>query len=65
MILVLKDLRTDKGLSQKEVYNQTKIHMGRIESRINIPSISTLSVLLKFFNIRMSEFFQRIENMKL
>lgn len=62
--LVLKDLREDMGVSQEEVYNETNIHIGRIESGNSNLSISTLSVLLKYFNVRLSEFFEKVENKK-
>lgn len=62
MALVLKDLRYDKGVSQEEVYNETNIHIGRIESCTLNPTVSTLSVLIKYFNIKMSDFFSRVES---
>lgn len=60
--LVLKDLRDDYGLSQEDVYYDTGIHIGRIESCQSNPTISTLSVLVKYFNIKMSDFFKKVEH---
>jgi transcriptional regulator with XRE-family HTH domain len=60
--LVLKDLRSDYGLSQEEVYHDTAIHIGRIESCNSNPTISTLSTLAKYFNIKLSDFFKKVEN---
>lgn len=60
--LVLKDLRSEKEVSQEDVYNDTNIHIGRIESCHSNPTISTLSALINYFNIGLSEFFQRVEN---
>jgi transcriptional regulator with XRE-family HTH domain len=60
--LVLKDLRDEYELSQEEVYYDTGIHIGRIESCQSNPTISTLSVLVKYFNLKMSEFFKRVES---
>ena len=60
--LVLKDLRSEYQLSQEEVYYDTGVHIGRIESLQSNPTISTLSVLTKYFKIKMSEFFKRVEH---
>lgn len=60
--LVLKDLREESNLTQEEVYNDTNIHVGRIEtSKANL-SVSTLSALCKYFNIKLSDFHKRVEN---
>jgi transcriptional regulator with XRE-family HTH domain len=60
--LVLKELRSSKGVSQLEVYNETNVHIGRIETCESNFNLSTLSVLLKYFDIRMSEFFLMVES---
>lgn len=55
--LKLKSLREEKGLTQEDVYNDTGIHISRIEtSRINI-TVSTLSALCCYFEIPISNFF--------
>ncbi len=59
--LVLKDLRDEYGLSQEAVYNDTNIHIGRIEAGQSNPSISTISELASYFNLKMSEFFEKVE----
>ena len=59
--LVIKELRDDMGVSQESVYNETNIHIGRIETANSNLTISTLSELLKFFNVSMSDFFVRVE----
>jgi transcriptional regulator with XRE-family HTH domain len=61
--LVIKELRDAKGLTQEEVYNDTNIHVGRIESAKANLSVSTLSALCKYFRIRMSEFHKRLEEL--
>lgn len=59
--LVLRELREEHVVSQEDVYIETNVHIGRIEGcRSNI-SVSTLAVLLKFFRIGMSEFFEKVE----
>jgi len=59
--LVLKELREDLGVSQEDVYLETNIHIGRIEACKSNPSVSTLSALVKFFRIKMSDFYLRVE----
>lgn len=57
----LKHLRAINGLSQEDVYNDTGIHISRIEtSKINI-TVSTLEVLCNYFEISISNFFKDIE----
>jgi len=61
--LVIKELREKEELSQEDVYNETNIHIGRIEtSRANL-SVSTLSALCKFFKISLSDFHKKVENL--
>lgn len=62
--LVIKQLRDDKEVSQEEVYNDTNIHIGRIETSKGNVSVSTLSALCKYFKIKMSDFFKRVETIK-
>ncbi|WP_214459726.1 helix-turn-helix domain-containing protein [Flavihumibacter fluvii] len=59
--LVLKQLRDEKGLTQDEVFDATKIHIGRIETAKANPTISTISKLCKFFKIKLADFFQRVD----
>ena len=56
----MKKLRMQKGLSQEEVYNDTNVHVARIESAKTNPTISSLSVLCKYFGITLQEFFKGI-----
>jgi DNA-binding XRE family transcriptional regulator len=61
--LVTKQLRENNGVTQEEVYNDTNIHIGRIEtSKANL-SVSTLSALCKYFKIKMSDFHKMVENL--
>lgn len=62
--LVIKQLRLQKGVTQEDVYNDINIHVGRIEtSKANL-SVSTLSSLCKYFRIKLSDFFEMVENVK-
>ena len=58
---MIKQLREERDLTQEDVYNDTGIHIARIESaRVNV-SISTLQSLAAYFEISLEEFFQRIK----
>jgi transcriptional regulator with XRE-family HTH domain len=61
--IVLKRLREEKGLNQDEVYDATKIHIGRIETAKANLSVSTLSCLCEFFEISLSEFHRKVEDL--
>lgn len=52
----MKQLRENTGLTQEEVYNDTGIHIGRIETATTNISVSTLDALCKYFKIEMSTF---------
>ena len=60
--VVVKELRERKGVSQETVYNDTNIHIGRIETAKANLTVGTLSALCKYFKIRLSDFFVEIEN---
>lgn len=60
--LALKELREENNLTQVEVYNDTGIHVGRIETAKANLSVSTLSSLCKYFKIKLSDFHKRVEN---
>lgn len=56
----LQELRQAKNLTQAEVYRQTKIHIGRIESGNANITMSSLSELCKFYRISFEVFFEGI-----
>lgn len=60
--LVIKELREDAELSQEEVYNDTNIHIGRIESAKANVTVCTISALCKYFKIPISQFIKRVED---
>ena len=60
---ILKELREAKDVSQEEVYNDTNIHVGRIETANANPTISTLDALCKYFGLTLSEFLKRVEKL--
>jgi transcriptional regulator with XRE-family HTH domain len=60
IVLRLKKLREKKGVSQEQVYNETDVHIARIETGKNNLSVSMLSKLCKYFDISLAEFFKGI-----
>jgi transcriptional regulator with XRE-family HTH domain len=59
--ITLKALREQKQLTQEDVYLDTNIHIGRIETAKSNTSISTLAAICKYFNISLTEFFILID----
>lgn len=56
----IKKLRQQNGITLEQFYNDTNIHLSRIESsKVNI-SISTLSAICKYFGLSLAEFFKGI-----
>ncbi len=61
IVIGLKKLREEKSITQETFYNDTGIHISRIETgKVNI-SLSTLSKTLFYFNISLSDFFKKID----
>ena len=57
----LKELRAEKGVSQETVYEDTGVHIGKIETaRYNI-TVSTLSKLCNYYGITLKEFFNELD----
>jgi transcriptional regulator with XRE-family HTH domain len=56
----LKVLRKQRNLTQEDFYNDTGIHISRVETgRVNI-TLSTLKTILDYYQVPLSEFFQSI-----
>jgi transcriptional regulator with XRE-family HTH domain len=60
----LKELRLNHNITQEDFYNDTNIHIARIETGNNNISISTLDAICKYFDISLSKFFSKIEKDK-
>jgi len=60
----LKELRLLHNVTQEDFYNDTNIHIARIETGNNNISISTLDAICKYFDISLSKFFYKIEKDK-
>jgi transcriptional regulator with XRE-family HTH domain len=56
----LKVLRKQRNLTQEDFYNDTGIHISRVETgRVNI-TLSTLKTILDYYQVPLSVFFQSI-----
>lgn len=56
----LKVLRKQRNLTQEDFYNDTGIHISRVETgRVNI-TLSTLKTILDYYQVPLSVFFQQI-----
>jgi DNA-binding XRE family transcriptional regulator len=61
IVFGIKKLRQEKNITQEEFYNDTGIHISRVETgNINI-SVSTLREILKYFQISLKDFFNEID----
>ena len=58
----IKNLRKSKGVSQEEVYNDTGIHIGRIETARSNVTVSTLDALCNYFDTDIGDFFNQTKN---
>ena len=55
----LRELRAEKGVSQETVYEDTGIHIGKIETeKYNI----TVSTLARYYGISLGAFFDQVED---
>jgi transcriptional regulator with XRE-family HTH domain len=56
----LKVLRKQRNLTQEDFYNDTGIHISRVETgRVNI-TLSTLKTILDYYQVPLSVFIQSI-----
>lgn len=58
--LRIKALRESKDITQEVFYNDTDIHIGRIELGNQNISISTLSAICKYLEISLEDFFKNM-----
>lgn len=57
----IKDLRKRKGTSQRLMYYDTEINMGRLETGKENIKVTTIAKLCQYFHITLEEFFRDIE----
>lgn len=53
----LKILREMKGVSQQQVYNDTDVHIGRLETASRNATVNTIAILCNYFGISLKDFF--------
>ncbi len=56
----IKVLREEKGLTLEEFYNDTNIHIARIESAHTNITVSTLNAICKYLGISIQDFFKNL-----
>ena len=61
--LTIRQLREEKGVAQDIVWFDEGIHIARLESGKIDPRISTIARLCDYFEITISEFFEKVESL--
>ncbi len=56
----LKQLRVTRKLTQEQVFNDTGIHVARVETATYNITISTLDALCKYYGLTLKEFFNEL-----
>lgn len=54
----IKTLRSAANVTQEEFYNDTGIHLGRIETADTNITVSTLEAICKYFKLSLHDFFK-------
>jgi transcriptional regulator with XRE-family HTH domain len=54
----IKALREKKGITQEQFYNDTGIHLGRIETGTMNITVSTLDAVCQYLDVSLDEFFK-------
>ena len=57
----LKELRSARKYSQEFVVEHTKLNLPQYEAKHYIPSLDSLTILCKFYEITLNEFFASID----
>lgn len=57
----LRELRSTRGISQEAVYEDTGIHIGKIETEKYNITVSTLARLCRYYDTSLEAFFKEIE----
>jgi transcriptional regulator with XRE-family HTH domain len=58
----IKAIRENHGITQEDFYNDTNIHIGRIETGNANLSISSLEAICKYFKISLADFFKDLKH---
>jgi transcriptional regulator with XRE-family HTH domain len=59
--LRIKLLRKEKGITQEDFYNDTGIHIARIETAQRDFSMTTLHAICKYLDMPLTEFFKDLK----
>ena len=51
---------TNKGTAQEEVFNDTDIHIGRIETAASNVTVSILDAICKYYKTNLEQFFSEL-----
>ena len=62
IVVQIKLLREERSLTQEDVYNDTGIHIARIETGKYNVSISTLLAIVQYFGLSLQQFFKAIDS---
>jgi transcriptional regulator with XRE-family HTH domain len=57
----IRKLREEKGITQEVFYNDTGIHIGRIESTNRDFSMSTFESICSYLEVSMEDFFKGVK----
>ena len=57
----IKNVRLEKEVTLQQFYNDTGIHLARIEQGKNNISVSTLKSICAYFKISLVDFFKKVE----
>ncbi len=58
--LLIKQIRIEQRITQEDFYNDTNIHIGRIETGKANMTISTLEAVCKYFKTDLKTFFSKL-----
>ena len=58
----IKELRDQNNVSQRELYFNTNVSIGRIAQGTENIKLTTLLTICRYFNITLSDFLKDIEN---
>ena len=53
----IQSYRKKNGLSQEQLAEATELGIAQLESGKNFPNLTTISIICKFYNITLDEFF--------
>jgi len=61
IILEIRRLRIERGITHEKFYLDTNIHIGRIESEKQNITISTLDAICQYLGITLKDFFNEMD----